>query len=131
MTTFAYRHRISTTTTEDQREGDLNAASAAVETNPEVLETTYPLQIPMWNIERVKVPQPLRNAEQLPRMRRTKSIIYSREGNSSHPHQSYPGRAGMRGYELTDVPALPPIVNEGELENCHVDTDERQDVLME
>jgi len=33
------------------KEGDLNAASAAVETNPEVLETTYPLQIPMWNIE--------------------------------------------------------------------------------
>ena len=31
----------------------------------------------------------------------------------------------MRGYELVDIPALPPIVNEGELENRHVDTAER------
>jgi len=79
----------------------------------------------MWNIERVKVPQPLRNAKQLPRMRKTKSVICSCGSKSGHPHQSYPGRAGMRDYELTDVLTFPPIVNEGELENRHVDSAKR------
>jgi len=78
----------------------------------------------MWNIKRVKVPQPLRNTEQLPHIRKIKLATCSRYGNSA-PHQRHPRHTGMRGYELTDVSLLPPLVYEGKLKDRHVDAAKR------
>jgi len=62
MTTFACRHDVSAM---KSRGNDISTPRARrLKFDPR--ETTYPLQIPVWDVERVEVSQPLRNTIQLP-----------------------------------------------------------------
>lgn len=86
-----------------------------------IRKTTYPLQIPMRDIERMKVFQSPRDIEQLPRISKMKLVIYcSSLGKGSLSYQRWSRCVRVRRHVLIDVPVLPPVVNKGKLEECRV-----------
>jgi len=86
-------------------------------------ENTYPLEVTVRNIERMKVLQTIRGIKYLLTCvgRMGLVICHDCHDNGSPSHQRCARCVGVRRYVLTDVAVFSPVINEGELKERRVD----------
>ena len=71
------------------------------------------------------IPGPSRRQVATVRKERKLTVVCSCQSDKRLPHQGRSGRAGIEHQVLTDVAAVPPVVNEGKLKKCRSDPTER------
>jgi len=71
------------------------------------------------------IPGPSRRRVATVRKERELVVVCSCQSNKRLPHQGRSGRAGIEHQVLTNVAAVPPVVNEGKLKKCRSDAMER------